>query len=548
MKTFQSVGRRLVGLLAFGAVLVSLGCEEQKLVFLGPDTVGVPVEVPRNVANPPPDGAFLGYFDSGEKLTTCGNCHVGQQSGWETTAHSGAYGSIAAFAQPFCLGCHNVSQLGNGLGTSVLSGDLDAAGGWNAVEDTVYFDVQCENCHGAGNTHVQNPDATQPLASLKVFEVDAATNDTIFLACGECHSDAHHPFVEEWEQSPHAEPFGLFFPQDPPEECASCAAANPACVRCHRGQGILESWGENANYVEKFDAEHMPITCAVCHDAHDATNEHQVRFPVDDVADVNDHLCARCHDRRSVPDAGSEHGLEPHSPETALIQGEAGFFFAGMPIGSGDVRGTHGNPAVNTGLCATCHLATYEIRDPDSNDHIFTVTGHLFRPIPCVDAQGIPLPFGVACGLTVQERFFGSCVDAGCHGDETAAFSAVTAARNRMEPKVANLIDILKIVEANTGGDSTDLEAEGGEIDPFLSTLTVAEQAFFNYHLAIFGSGEFGTNTVLGSAVHNPFLIELLIDASIAEVEAEYAAILPVVRPASEWQARFQAVLDRVPR
>jgi len=41
--------------------------------------------------------------------------------------------------------------------------------------------VQCESCHGPGLPHVQNPDASQPLASILAAQ-DAAAG------CGECHA------------------------------------------------------------------------------------------------------------------------------------------------------------------------------------------------------------------------------------------------------------------------------------------------------------------------------------------------------------------------
>ncbi len=46
----------------------------------------------RELFNPPPDAAsgFLGYFSMSEKLTSCGNCHVGVQAEWEETHHADA--------------------------------------------------------------------------------------------------------------------------------------------------------------------------------------------------------------------------------------------------------------------------------------------------------------------------------------------------------------------------------------------------------------------------------------------------------------------------
>jgi hypothetical protein len=72
---------------------------------------------------------------------------------------------------------------------------------------------------------------------------------------------------------------------------------------------------------------------------------------------------------------------------------------------------------------------------------------------------------------------------------------------------------------------------------------TVGDGADFNVQLALHGSEHWGTNTVLGSVTHNPFLIEALLVASIDAVEDEYAAILPRVS-GRDWKAELQTVLQ----
>lgn len=496
---------------------VFVGCTDEETIF-----------VERPIFNDPPETTnnFLGYFDAAEKQTTCGNCHAGKQAGWEETAHADAWAGLqsSGAAQESCWGCHAISENGNAL---------TDPGGINLVEDEAYFDVQCENCHGSGFEHVQDPDASQPLASALVA-VDATNG------CGECHSDVHHPFVEEWSQSPHAKPWGQFFAGAGDENCTSCAAARPpedGCPGCHRGQDVLVRFGENDDYLEKFDEEHLAHTCAVCHDPHELNNEHQLRFPVNTNA-VELHLCAQCHDRRPVPDPESSHGLEPHSPEAALLVGDAGWFPPGSDIGTGQIRGTHGSEA-NEELCATCHLSTFSLNDPETGDFLFSATGHLFRPIPCVDAQGIPQPFEVACDFTVEARNFSGCTGAGCHGDAQAAASALSAATTRIGGLAEDLIAQLALVDPN-------LEDEGGAIDPNDPIFTVAEGAFFNHALAEFGNPDYNTFSVVGSSVHNPFLIESLLIASIQAVEDEYG-IAPPAAPATDWQARLREVLNRVP-
>ncbi|MEK6253518.1 MAG: cytochrome c family protein, partial [Gemmatimonadales bacterium] len=216
-------------------------------------------------------GGMLGYVQGNVGEPTCAQCHATPSGNWATTAHADAWNTLqdSGHAAEFCEACHTVSQLGNAATDPV---------GWTSTGDSRYVDVQCEACHGAGETHVADPQASQPLASLAVGE--DLTN-----GCGECHNGTHHPFVEQWELSTHSEVVGF-------------AASNPECARCHRGQGTLAAWGVRGPYVEKFSEEPLAVVCGVCHSMHNNTFEGQLRFPVR-TPDIQVHLCARCHNRRS---------------------------------------------------------------------------------------------------------------------------------------------------------------------------------------------------------------------------------------------------------
>lgn len=458
----------LILLVAVGA----LGCTETKTEI---------VEVDRPLYEDPPAGAagFLGYDEQAQNLTVCGNCHVGKQSEWEGTAHADAWATLesSGHSQSFCEGCHTVGP----------NGTPADDGGWAATADMRYHDVQCESCHGPGQTHVENPDASQPLASIAV-----GTSPTV--GCAECHSGTHHPFIEDWSQSAHA-------------TVVTFAADREECAACHRGQGTISAWGENADYIEKNGAA-QPIVCAVCHDPHDATNEGQLRFPVQTTS-IENHLCARCHNRRTIPDASSSHGLEPHAPEAALLIGDAGWFPPGSIIEDAQIRGTHGSEA-NSGLCATCHVASYEVTDAETGDFIVTSTGHLFEAIPCVDGDGIPVAGD--CPVSTATRSFRGCTGSGCHGDATAAFSALTSATSSIQAAADDLLTVLEL--ADPGLDDAD-----PPLDPSDPEFTVAEGAFFNYNLAMHGGD------ITAAAVHNPFLIEALLLASVTAVEDEYSVM-----------------------
>jgi predicted CXXCH cytochrome family protein len=438
------------------------GCVDEKIVFQDRELFEEPLAAA---------GSFLGYTDHDSKLTVCGNCHVEKQGEWEQTAHASAWAGLQASpgAQALCEGCHTVGQLGN---------TTAAAGGYEATGEIRYEDVQCESCHGPGLTHVTNPkDETVPLAPLNV-------GVTATQGCGECHSDTHHPFVEEWNASRHGE--GAHRPAYRTRE---------GCDACHGGEGALRAWGVNTEYLEKGLGESIGITCAVCHDPHDATNEGQLRWPVDS-RNVDENLCMKCHQRRALPDPTSEHG--PHSPQGPLLLGEdVGWEPPNFVYANVDIRGTHGSEA-NQRLCATCHLNSYEITDAASGNHLFTATGHLFKPIPCVDAQGIPTADD-SCPKTTTDRTFSACTASGCHGSADAALSALLVAQNRIANLVEELEDLLALVPAT-------------EFDPTDAVYTVAEGSLFNAELGAIES----------SAVHNPFLTEALLTASIDAVMDTY--------------------------
>lgn len=131
---------------------VVVGCTETEAVF---------VEVPAAPFDPPPDSinGFLGYFDAANKQTTCGKCPVSGQGKWKQHGHFDAWNTLEnpGHTQDFCRTCHTVSESGN-----LTPGPA----GWNVVATDVYYDMQCESCHGPGVTHVETPDGgTGPLAS-----------------------------------------------------------------------------------------------------------------------------------------------------------------------------------------------------------------------------------------------------------------------------------------------------------------------------------------------------------------------------------------------
>jgi predicted CXXCH cytochrome family protein len=429
-------------------------------------------------------GGMLGYLQGQAGETTCAQCHATPSATWATTAHADAWEGLqgSGHAQEFCEACHAVSELGNAETAPV---------GWTATADARYHDVQCESCHGPGEMHVADPEATQPIPSL-------AVGADLTNGCGECHNGTHHPFVEQWELSKHSEVIGF-------------AASRVECASCHRGQGTLLAWGVRSNYAERDSEEPLAVVCGVCHSMHDATFEGQLRFPVN-TPDVQVHLCARCHNRRSIPDPNSSHGLAPHSPETELLVGEAGWIPPGADLDYGAIVASHGTQN-NERLCATCHVASYTVTDEATGEFVFEAVGHTFQAIPCVDSEGIPNG-ETDCAITTAARSFVGCVDSGCHSSEDGAAAILNFRGDFVAQRAATLLAQLEVVDPN-------LDEPGGEIDASNSTFTVAEGAFFNYNLATH------LGDVYGSTTHNGPWIRALLDASITAVQDEYGVAPP---------------------
>jgi predicted CXXCH cytochrome family protein len=461
--------------LAILALSALSGCVDEKIVYRDRDLFEDPLAAA---------GDFLGYSDVADTLTVCGNCHVSPQGEWQGTAHAGAWETLqeSGHAATYCEGCHTVNELGNAVTETA---------GYNATGEERYHDVQCESCHGPGLEHVTDPKgSTIPLAPMTV-----GVDNT--QGCGECHNGDHHPFVEQWETSAHA--------------VSSGDSHDVSCQQCHTGNGALVAWGFDAPYLEQ--GETFDITCAVCHDPHSDKHDKQLRFPVGGVP-IEQNICSQCHDRRTEPDSTSSHGLEPHSPETGLLQGDVGWFPPGLEIDRGEIIASHGSEG-NEKLCATCHVARFDVTDEQTGDFVFTAVGHGFNAIPCTDASGVPN--NEDCEMTTDARSFVGCVGSGCHANETAAFSALSSKTNSLAFWVDEVRTRLETVDPN-------LDGAGGEIDAEDGIFTVAEGAFFNMHLAEFGgTGRPSAALAYASAAaHNPFLTEQLLVASVEALQDEY--------------------------
>jgi Cytochrome c554 and c-prime len=482
--------------------------------------------------NPPPDQAsgFLGYFTASEKLTTCGNCHVGEQRDWAQTAHSNAWTDLQSSPSfsGTCAGagCHSVNWRGNQDSAKV---------GYESVQTDVYQDVQCESCHGPGYAHVQDPsvDAMRPVPSINVTD-DPTLEDR---SCSGCHHggagpDGHHNYLKEWKSSRHG-------------QLREEQAGEADCQPCHEAKGALRAWGINTTYKELGTDILMPQNCVVCHDPHGTASDAagnplpgQLRYSIASPV-LEENLCTKCHGRvdRAIPNPTSSRG--PHGVQGPVLLGEAGYFPPGSSYDTLQILTTHGSTA-NPRLCAGCHVNT--VTGTDAAGNTVTFNGHSFHPLPCLMQKSpeiVDTTYRNDCAFDGPSRSWGACN--GCHGDDATSVSRLSLIRTEVTDKIrviwinstkcvpvppsTECVQVVDPFPADSGylakirasADSFDLAFPGA------GTVTPAKGALFNVQL----TGDSLASHPDGShGVHNPFLYRALLDASIADLLASYPSIL----------------------
>ncbi len=453
--------------------------------------------------NPPLAAAngFLGYYDATAKQTTCGNCHADFQASWVGTKHARAYVAVttATTKDATCYSCHAVTGNGNALTGTVA--------GHDAVKEPIYYDVQCESCHGPGLTHVEGVGQGKLVRPLAHISMAGKGN------CGNCHSGAHQPFAEEWAASGHAK-------VDPSR------AANATCQGCHDGRKVLARWGVESNYAERDSATaYQPTTCAVCHAPHGSKNPSQLRFAVTS-ADPEENLCMKCHMRRTEPELSTS---SPHAPQGAVLLGFAGYRPPGFAYDTARIFGSHATTQ-NPKLCAGCHVGKFTVTDKLTGAFAFQATGHLMRPIPCLDATGKPTG-DKTCAYTTAARSWQTCAASGCHANAAAASNAFNTVRARMKFLADQLWTNL-----NNDGTLQAAPTDGGLLANLKKNrptewsttdivITPAEGAEFNARLC----GEYNqANADNSKGIHNPFLCEALLISTISYIQSFYGlAALP---------------------
>ncbi len=328
-------------------------------------------------------------------FTQCAFCHEDQANAWRETGHAtifiraidGLLGDeISPFALPhFTTGYNSRPEADNGGFDDVareagwtIPETLEEGNWVNMIDEfpevADMANVQCEACHGPGNFHV----------NLMGPEDDMMISlGMSYGTCAQCHaSSPEHNTAQEWEQSAHADMTAEAFWYPIGENRA-------ACVRCHSGLGFID-WAAGVETGEQR-TDYQVITCAVCHDPHDAQNPNQLRVfdqvVLPDGTDVTGAggaaTCMSCHNGRTDPVAsveGENFSLPHYSTAAEMMNGTGGYTWGELlPTGS------HGQ--IVPDACIGCHMggaiegdapeADVDLTAEDvSPDHL--VGGHTF--------------------------------------------------------------------------------------------------------------------------------------------------------------------------
>ena len=211
----------------------------------------------------------------------CGNCHDGtiqpdKTTEWNATHHADLFeDNIETYAglapEPYLWQFHTVGY--NADATNSGFDDLARTFDFTFPEEGMTYaeftstypevaklaNVQCENCHGPGGQHDGDP--TRIAYSLSNAGV-----------CGQCHVQE-----TEWKNSAH-NMTGVKHGSGGYQSYW----LGVACERCHSAKGfeLFVEEGEEGLVSLVADAQggFPGITCAGCHDPHNATNEHQLRL------------------------------------------------------------------------------------------------------------------------------------------------------------------------------------------------------------------------------------------------------------------------------
>jgi hypothetical protein len=187
-------------------------------------------------------------------------------------------------------------------------------------------------------------------------------------SCILCHDDDTRIKARQiqWEASLHAT--GGHF---------ELAGYQASCAGCHSHEGFIDRMESGLEFASLKVDDPTPPNCRTCHKIHTTytaadfdrqyNGSHDLWLTGTTVDFGDGNLCAQCHQPRTsyaIPVVGggdvtfTSTRFGPHyGPQSAMLQGDAGY----EVVGSKTYPTTphfHGDVAVNTKGCPTCHMAT----------------------------------------------------------------------------------------------------------------------------------------------------------------------------------------------
>jgi hypothetical protein len=444
-------------------------------------------------------------------VENCAGCHDGgwqddKITPWEGTGHStmldmGLDGTKSSHYGEDCITCHTV-----GFDTLATNGGFDdymerygAEGGFIfpdvlelGMADSMYEkypeamalgNIQCENCHGPGSAHNSQVGDSKMVSDIRAD------------ACAACHDDDHyHVYPTQWELSNHA--------------ALNRPYTRASCNQCHNGQGFID-WVDGGKVtLTEATSENHNITCAVCHDPHDATNVNQLRtleatLPNGDVINEGGKgkLCMNCHnsrredpEQRIIDELADGNVPEPHhGPQAEMLTTlNTWTWDEVLPTSPHLVAAVPGGEANS---CVNCHMyePTPSGHETDAGMHSFSMVSQddVDNVAACEDCHG-------NVGESFDEKKFYVNGNADHDGD---------GVEEGLQHEVEGMLDSLHAaLPTDEGGDFL--------VD---STTTFDEgAAMYNYYLV---------EEDRSMGVHNPAFTVALMQLSIDKVRGVASSI-----------------------
>ena len=358
------------------------------------------------------NGLFQGTYGP-----NCIKCHT---TGWSPNVDNGNFG-YEAKASGFDTTWYKTFTP-SGSSYLIPTNDMTA---WNLLTtDSKYAKaariafIGCESCHGPASAHQESYGNPNMISK----SLDAGV-------CNQCHdAPTHHMVGHYYNASAHGRlPNGEH-------------TAQTGCFPCHSGQAYYK-YSQNPASPQWTNADgDVPISCAVCHKAHEVNNNFGLRIvPVtlqngySVTEGGNGQLCMTCHQSRkdirttvttTPPYYGFTDRYGPHhGPQADMYLGRNAYNFGNTTL---DGLMTHGSVK---DACVTCHMA--ERGSSNTPNHEFSL----------IDTTG-----------GVDKDIVSGCVP--CHGpitsfDDIQASSdldgngKVEGLQTEIEGMLANLADLL---------------------------------------------------------------------------------------------------------